>query len=41
MIDDYSISSVPTFILMDKQSISDIETGYLSEELINKIMKGQ
>lgn len=41
MIDDYSISSVPTFILMDNQSISDIETGYLSEELINKIMKGQ
>lgn len=41
MIDEYSISSVPTFILMDNKSISDIETGYLSEELINKIMKGQ
>lgn len=38
---DYLISSVPTFILMENHSISEIVTGTISQELLDKLAKGQ
>lgn len=38
---DYLISSVPTFILMENHSISEIVTGSISQDLLDKLAKGQ
>lgn len=40
MIDEYAITSVPTFILMDNHSISEVQTGHLSDSLFDKLTKG-
>lgn len=37
LMDEYIISSVPTYITLENRSISSIETGYLSDDLYKKI----
>ena len=40
MIDEYAITSVPTFILMDNHAISEVQTGNLSDTVFDTLMKG-
>lgn len=39
LLNDYMISSVPTYITMDNRSISNINTGYLTDDLYNSLKK--
>lgn len=41
MIDEYYITSVPTVILMDNHSISEVQTGHLTDDLFIKLIGGE